>query len=243
MNTKPILKIGTSGWQYEDWQGKFYPNHLKKKEWLSFYAQNFSTVEINSTFYHGTNQKIIKSWTQKTPDSFLFAVKAHRYLTHMKKLHEPKDALQRFLNSLPAFQRKLGPILFQLPPGWNKNYRRLEKFIKLLPEKYQYSFEFRNKSWYDQKILNLLQENNIALCIHDHADAPSPKTITADFIYMRFHGPHGNYRTPYSLKQLQQQATKIKEWQKQKRDIYIYFNNDFEGYALDNARTLTKLLS
>jgi uncharacterized protein YecE (DUF72 family) len=236
------VKFGTSGWRYDDWNEIFYPKDLADEEKLKFFAKKFNTVEINNTFYNLPKKNVFANWKDRVPDNFVFAVKASRYITHMKKLTDPKSIIKDFFENVSGLGKKIGPILFQLPPFWKENFERLKKFLQVLPKQHKYVFEFRDKSWYKDEIFKLLKDKNIALCVHDHQDGPSPKILTADFSYFRFHGPGGSYRGKYSKTRLKKFAEIIKKWKNQGINIFCYFNNDFKGNAIENAGQLKKMI-
>ncbi|MBL7155006.1 MAG: DUF72 domain-containing protein [Candidatus Portnoybacteria bacterium] len=236
------LYIGTSGFSYLHWEkGVFYPNGLVKAKQLEYYTEYFQTVELNNPFYHLPLAKTFQKWYQRTPSNFIFAVKASRYISHIKKLKGCGQAWRLFISRAEKLKEKLGPILFQLPPSWQVNAKRLEVFLKILPQKHQYSFEFRHQSWFCQEIYQLLKKYNVALCLADSPQWPYQEEITADFIYLRLHGRHSLYSSKYTNQELKKWAVKIKKWLKN-RDVYVYFNNDANGYAVKNAQTLKKLL-
>ncbi|MEA2020762.1 MAG: DUF72 domain-containing protein [Patescibacteria group bacterium] len=237
-----MIKVGTSGWLYSHWRGSFYPKSIKEKNYLPYYASHFDSVEVNNTFYNLSPKKIVRSWKGSSPPDFLFSIKANRYITHMKNLLEPEKTVSNMLENIKLLEDKLGPILFQLPPQWHVDKERLEKFIKVLPSKYSFAFEFRDKSWYQNEIYDLLEKGGLAFCIHDHRDAPSPTKITSDFVYIRFHGPDGFYRSKYKTSTLNKWSRRIKNWDATDLDVYAYFNNDAHAYAIENAKTLKTLL-
>lgn len=230
--------IGTSGWSYKHWKGNFYPADIKDTDEFSWYLKFFETVEINSSFYHLPKDQTFINWKMKTPPGFLFSVKASRYITHMKKLKNDDNALENFLKVADNLKRKLGPVLFQLPPGWKLNLPRLEEFLSQLPRKHRYTFELRNHSWFDQRVYNLLRKYNCALCIYNLEYFLSPVLTTTDFVYIRFHGPETKYAGNYSKKFLKSWAKKILQWKEEGLDVYVYFDNDQNGYAAFNAQTL-----
>ncbi len=237
------LFIGASGWSYGDWEdGVFYPKKLPKTDQLIFYAKNFKTVELNVSFYHLMSAKTFQNWRQKTPQNFVFAVKASRFITHIKKLKDANEPWKNFINNAKYLEEKLGPILFQLPPKWKRNSDRLENFVKILPDHYKYVFEFREKTWFCDEIYKILNKKNIALCFSDSPSFPFEEKITASFIYIRFHGPGSLYNSYYSKKQLKNWAEKIKKYLSDGLDVYGYFNNDTCGYATKNAKELIELL-
>ena len=237
------IHIGTSGWHYKHWRGPFYPADLREPDMLRFYVQQFDTVEINNSFYRLPDVTALQNWRDVTPVKFCFAVKASRYLTHMKKLKDPKPGLQKFFRRVEMLGRKLGPILFQLPPGWQCNFDRLASFLTALPRKHRCAFEFRNSSWHNQAIYELLRRHNAAFCVYELAGFQSPIEITADFAYIRLHGPGGAYQGRYTEKRLGGWAGDIRHWRRRLKDIYVYFDNDLHGYAAHNALELKKMLS
>ncbi len=240
---KGKVYIGTSGWNYKHWKGNFYPEDLRQKNWLGFYADKLKTVEINNSFYRLPDKKTFKSWKDNTPKNFIFSVKGSRYITHMKKLKEPKQSSKKLFTRVKHLKKKLGPILFQLPPRWKFNRERFEKFLKVLPEKYRYTFEFREKSWWNDETLELLKKYNAAFCIYELAGTLTPKEVTADFVYIRLHGPGDKYQGNYSKKQLSGWAGAVSTWQRKNKDVYLYFDNDDSGYAVKNAMEIQKMLS
>jgi uncharacterized protein YecE (DUF72 family) len=236
------IRIGTSGWHYTDWQKRFYPEKLPKSKWLEHYAKHFDTVEINNTFYHQPKEQTFQNWHKQAPRNFLFTVKANRFITHIKRLKEPEEPLERFFKGALLLKEKLGPILYQLPPGLRKNADLLENFLKVLPKKLTAVFEFRHKSWFSKDIYDLLREFNTGFCIHDMPGMKVPRVVTSDVIYVRFHGPTGRYQGNYSKSALQDWAKWIDENLKGKKAAFAYFNNDYNAYAIDNAKTLREQL-
>jgi uncharacterized protein YecE (DUF72 family) len=237
-----MIRIGTSGWAYDDWQGIFYPEDLLQDEHLPFYAEFFGTVEINNTFYNLPSEGAVEAWRERVPEGFVFATKASRYITHVKNLLDPEKPVQQFLERVELLGQKLGPILFQLPPSWNVNAERIRGFISILPQGHRYAFEFRDDSWYTEEVFEILEDSGCAFCIHDHEDAPSPERITAGFSYIRFHGSDGSYEGKYEQESLAGWAEKLATWAKDGLDLYCYFNNDYHGYALDNVSQLKQLI-
>jgi uncharacterized protein YecE (DUF72 family) len=236
--------IGTSGWNYAHWKGTFYPSELKNTEHFDYYKKKFQTVELNNSFYHLPAEKTFSNWKSSAPVRFIFAVKANRFITHMKKLNLDSQGLRLFFSRIDHLGNKLGPILFQLPPKWKLNEDRLEKFLSALPKGYRYTFEFRDSSWYVGKVYEMLEKHNCAFCIYELAKHLSPMAITADFVYVRLHGPGNNkYEGSYSSTQLKQWAAQCNKWRKEGRDVYIYFDNDQLGYAAFNALSLKKLVA
>src|SRR6476660_7983506 len=177
------IYIGTSGWSYSHWKGKFYPAELSASDEFDFYSRRFSTVELNNTFYRLPDKETFHKWRKTSPDNFLFSVKAPQFITHMKKLKDPVEITHNLLLNIEGLGPKLGPVLFQLPPLWNANTERLLEFMLSLPRKYRFAFEFRSHSWYDDGIYRLLEKYNCAFCIYHLAGHLSPIKITADFVY------------------------------------------------------------
>jgi len=237
------IRIGTSGWYYDHWKELFYPTALAKSKWFEHYAKHFDTVEINNTFYHLPKEQTLQRWHDIALEGFLYAVKANRYITHIKRLKDAAEPLQLFFERVALLKNNLGPILYQLPPSLHKNLDLLAGFIKLLPVKSPAAFEFRHESWYSDDTFELLRRSNAALCIHDMPGKESPRVVTAEMIYIRFHGTTGRYAGSYPKSALQKWATWLKEQAKAARNIYAYFNNDIHGYAIKNAKQLRELLS
>lgn len=238
---KGKIFIGTSGFHYNHWKGNFYPEELRKKDWLEYYLKYFKTLELNNSFYKLPDAKTFDNWRKSVPEGFLYSVKASRYLTHNKKLKDSQEPLNRFLESTSWLHEKLGPVLFQLPPGWKYNAERLDYFLNLLPADLRFTFEFRNATWYKDEVLQKLQEKNIAFCIYELEYHTSPIEITADFVYIRLHGPSAKYSGSYSDNILQYWAEELKKWSREGKDVFIYFDNDQNGYAAFNAVKLRQL--
>ncbi|HZI86277.1 MAG TPA: DUF72 domain-containing protein [Pyrinomonadaceae bacterium] len=237
------IHIGTSGWNYKHWVGRFYPKDLPQKEWLAFYAEHFDTVEVNNTFYQLPQISTFMTWRETVPSDFTFAIKASRFITHMKKLTAPKTSTEKFFNRTEKLEDKLGPILFQLPPRWQRNRDRLAEFLAAIPPGGRYAFEFRDQSWLESETYALLREHNVAFCIDDFRGKQSPREITADFAYLRMHGPGEiAYAGSYPTIALKQWADQIKDWKENLKATYVYFNNDFQGYAVKNALKLRELV-
>lgn len=215
---------------------------MSSQQQFQFYAQHFDTVEINNSFYKLPPRSVFQNWYDNSPKNFLFVVKANRFITHMRKLTQPQEPITRLFNSIDALQEKLGPVLFQLPPGWKLNVSRLEGFLAALPAGHRYVFEFRNHTWYHEDVYKILKQHNAAFCMYELAGHMSPLIITADFVYLRFHGPNEiKYQGTYHHNTLQKWAKQCLEWQKEKKDVYVYFDNDQEAYAVFNALSLKKL--
>ncbi|MHC4238977.1 MAG: DUF72 domain-containing protein [Planctomycetota bacterium] len=252
--TKCDIRVSTSGWHYNHWIERFYPDDLPKSKWLQYYARQFDTVEINNTFYQLPKEISVRRWRELAPEGFLYTVKANRYITHIKRLKDTSQELKRFFERTNLLKEKLGPILYQLPPSMHKDLDLLEAFTKLLPKKRPAGrragalspravFEFRHESWYVEDTYTLLNQYNVAFCTHDLPGKESPRVITGDIIYVRFHGTTGRYSGNYSTSALQEWAGWIKDNLKGIRAVYAYFNNDYNAYAINNARTLREVLS
>ncbi|HET6567886.1 MAG TPA: DUF72 domain-containing protein [Rhodothermales bacterium] len=227
--------IGTSGWHYQHWKGPFYPEGMQPRDFLSFYAEHFRTVEINNSFYKLPSLETMEAWRDTVPEDFVFAVKANRFITHMKKLRDPEQPLRNLYDRIKGLGEKRGPILFQLPPRWHFNPERLAHFLSCLAPDYRYAFEFRDPSWYDPRALELLERHGAAFCIYDLAGHESPIQVTAPFVYLRLHGPGETYQGLYTEEALQKWAHSIRGWTEQGLDVYCYFDNDQAGYAALNA--------
>ncbi|MBD3245645.1 MAG: DUF72 domain-containing protein [Candidatus Omnitrophica bacterium] len=241
-NANKKIYIGTSGWHYAHWKGPFYPDPVSPDEFLSFYSGRLDSVEINNSFYRLPRKETLKEWKQTVPHHFLFTIKASRYITHMKKLKNPEESVGRFFDTAQALQPKLGPVLFQLPPRWKKNTGRLREFLIALPRGNRYAFEFRDPSWFAQDVYDLLGAFNCAFCIYELSGVSSPREVTADFVYIRLHGPGGAYEGKYSRKALAGWAGACTVWA-QKGEVFCYFDNDQNGYAAGNAVELTEMMS
>ncbi|MEB3827409.1 DUF72 domain-containing protein [Phormidium sp. CCY1219] len=236
------IHIGTSGWHYAHWRSAFYPEDIAKRDWLNFYADRLPTVEINNSFYKLPSPETLREWRDTVPKEFVFAVKGSRYITHQKNLKDPEQTLEKFMDRVQVIEEKLGVILFQLPPHWHYNGERLRNFIERLPQQYRYGFEFRDRSWFNEEVYTLLSECGMAFCIYELAGERSPKTVTADFVYLRLHGPDGAYRGEYDTNSLCQWAEEFANWTKQGKEVYCYFDNDEAGYAARNAIALQDIV-
>jgi uncharacterized protein YecE (DUF72 family) len=238
------IRIGTSGFHYEHWRGTFYPEKFPPARMLNFYMQHFDTVELNNSFYRLPLVGALESWRDAVPPNFVFAVKASRFITHNKKLKDPDGALENFIPRIALLGSKLGPILFQLPPNWQVNVERLQDFLTALPKQHRYAFEFRELSWMKPEVLEVLKRFNAAFCIYELAGYRSPLNVTADFIYVRLHGPEANkYQGSYNEDRLRSWARQIEVWARTQKAIYVYFDNDQAGYAAQNALTLKNMVS
>ena len=238
------VRIGTSGWHYKHWVGTYYPETCKPAQMLAHYLRDFDTVELNNSFYRLPTEQAFDCWRDATPPGFRFAVKGSRFITHNKTLKDPENALENLLPRAERLDEKLGVILWQLPPKWRKNVERLEEFLAALPREHRYTFEFREPSWHADDVRAVLRRYNAAFCIYELAGFHTDFEVTADFAYVRLHGPAaGKYQGSYTDAQLERWAERVAEWSRTLRAVYIYFDNDQHGYAAQNARTLKRMLT
>lgn len=237
------IHIGTSGFSYHHWHnGVFYPKDLKSGKELEYYVSQFDTVEINSSFYHLPSQKCFSGWYSRTPKAFVFSVKGSRFISHRKRLKDCQEPLKLFLERVGELKEKLGPILFQFSPTWEMNYGRLSDFLNLLPKDKRFTLEFRNPTWFNEKVFQLLKDFYVALTFSDTPNYPYVEGLTADFVYARLHGHEILYGSNYTPQQLKGWSEKTRGWTKGGLDVYIYFDNDAYGFAPKNALYLKKLL-
>jgi len=240
MKKEASIRIGTSGWMYKYWQEVFYPVELPDSKWLEYYSGQFDTVELNASFYRLPNPKTFCNWNARTPDNFLWSVKASKYITHTKRLKDRVEPMQRLYDASAGLEKKLGVILFQLPPNIVFDESLFRAFCSSLKPNVRHTLEIRHASWINDSLCGILNEFNMALCISDTAGRyPSPEIITADFAYVRLHGSQKLYASSYSEDELQTWAQKIKSWE---RDTFVYFDNDFEGNAVRDAKRLKEIL-
>ena len=237
----PELRIGCSGWQYRHWRGDFYPLELPAARWLTRYAQAFDTVELNNSFYRLPPAGAFRRWRESTPAGFLFAVKASRYLTHMKKLKDPEEPLGRFFEAARELGPKLGPVLYQLPPRWPANIERLRTFMAALPPGVRHVMEFRDPSWYAPAVLDVLREAGVALCLHDMPGSATGRARVGPFVYVRFHGVT-RYGGRYGDETLGGWAAWMAEQLAAGHAVFAYFNNDVGGHAPRDAARLAAML-
>jgi uncharacterized protein YecE (DUF72 family) len=233
--------IGTSGWVYPHWREKFYPKDMAESEWLDYYAWHFNCVELNRSFYRLPSTDNIREWVEATPRDFQFSVKASRYITHMKKLKDPDKTLKPLLDVVEGLGDKLGPLLFQLPPRWSANPDRLAQFLEAVPDDLQVAVECRDHSWHSDEVMDCLAAYNAAFCVYDLDGFTSPQVTTADFTYLRLHGPEEAYSGSYSRAQLKTWA----KWLKKQpvKHAFVFFDNDQEGHAVKNAQALSDMLN
>lgn len=236
------IHIGTSGWHYRHWYAHFYPDNLPASRMLEFYSRHFDSVELNNTFYRLPLESGLENWRSVTPERFRFAAKGSRFLTHMKKLKDPETGIGRFFERIDLLGPKLGPIVFQLPPFWDVDTGRLEAFLCALPARHRYAFELRNPTWHTGAVDRILRRHNAAFCIFEIAGFSSERRVTADFAYVRLHGPAGAYQGCYSASTLRRWAGRIAKWRQELKAVYLYLDNDQAAYAVENALALKRLL-
>lgn len=238
-----LVHIGTSGWHYKHWVGDFYPQRYPPDKMFSWYAREFHTVEINNSFYRLPEEKTFQRWKGLAPRGFIFALKASRFITHIKRLKDAQDSLDLFFSRAKPLGAALGPVLFQLPPRWKVNVERLRDFLSILPKGRKFSLEFRDESWYTPEVFAQLRRSNVALCIHDWREMPWRKQLTADFTYIRFHGSGTRYGGNYPDGYLHEWAERIRNWKGKLSEVFVYFNNDIGGHAIRNACSLREMLN
>jgi uncharacterized protein YecE (DUF72 family) len=229
-----LIRIGCSGWQYRHWRGDFYPDTVPLSRWLEYYASHFDTVEINNSFYRLPEAATFEAWHSRVPPPFVFAVKASRYLTHMKKLNDPEPAIDRLFSRVTCLGRSLGPVLYQLPPRWPVNLPRLQTFLAALPPAHTHVIEFRDPSWYSAEVFAALQMHNVSLCLHDMEGSATGLHRVGPIIYLRCHGP-AKYQGGYSDRRLAELAEWCAAHTNNGTPLYAYFNNDIGGHAPRDA--------
>jgi uncharacterized protein YecE (DUF72 family) len=234
------IRVGTSGYQYRHWRRLLYPEALPAREWLQRYASVFDTCELNATFYRLPTERAVDGWRDRTPPGFLFACKGSRYLTHLKRLTDTGEGLRRYFALARRLGRKLGPVLWQLPPRMRPDPERLDAFLRALPPDARHAFEFRDASWYTDETCAVLDAHGAAFCEHDLVPRPPPR-ITGGFRYLRFHGATGRYEGRYGRRALRPLARALTAWAPQ-GDAFVYFNNDARGHAVRDALELLDLL-
>lgn len=244
MTARGELRIGTSGWTYGDWRGRFYPDELRPAEYLAWYARRFDTTEINYSFYHLPQPKTFQKWMAQTPDGFVFAVKVSKIVTHTRRLERVSEPWRQFLDNAAHLGTRLGPLLLQFPPSFRCDLRRLEAFLEESRglTTARLAFEFRHASWFVPEVSELLAKCDAAQVIAQSSRYPcAPPEPAASFVYLRFHGPRELFASCYSEEELRVWAGRIRSWLKEGRAVYAYFNNDYRGYAIANAATLAIL--
>jgi len=240
------VRVGLSGWNYVHWRdGVFYPSRLPASRWLEFYAERFDTVEVNSTFYRLPRVDAVANWVEQTPAEFLFAVKASRYLTHVKRLRDLGPGLERFLERIEPLlaSPKLGPLLWQLPPTFRRDHERLTEALARFPPGLRHCVELRDPSWFVEETYALLREHGVALVIGDRPQVNWFQTheLTAGWTFVRLHGGTRGRRGNYSRRELEEWAERLRGWSRT-HEVFAYFNNDWEGFAPRNAALLKRLL-
>ena len=234
--------IGTSGWQYSNWQGSFYPQDLPTSRWFTFYTKYFDTVEVNSSFYHQTKATTFQKWQKVTASNFVFTVKGHRFVTHIKRLKECNEALKVFFDNVSVLSGR-HIILWQLPPSLKQDLARLSAFLNLLPIRFKHAIEFRHRSWVNRETWEVLRKYNVGAVFQDWREWPKIREVTADFVYFRFHGNKILYTSKYTDEELSGWADVIKKYLREGKDVYAYFNNDSACFAVSNAITLKNLVA
>lgn len=250
----PACRIGCSGWNYQHWRGNFYSPQLPVRDWFTHYSSVFDTVEINNTFYKLPEPSTFAGWRARAPAGFLFAVKASRFITHLKRLTEPEEPVTRLFERACHLHAHLGPVLYQLPASLRCDLNRLDDFLALLPRslgeidgtpaahRLRHVFEFRHPSWHVDETQAVLRAHGAVMCLHDKAGSAIFTPLDTEFVYVRFHGPGGRYFGRYDLQRLQWWAAQLAEQWRAGRDVFAYFNNDPEGMAVRNAQELRGLL-
>ena len=240
-----MIRVGCSGWSYRDWRGVVYPPDLPQRRWLEYYQQLFDTVELNSTFYRLPTTEAVEGWAAAARPGFLYAFKLGAFGSHRKKLRDPASWLPNHLDRARRLGDHLGPTLVQLPPRWKRNVERLDEFLTLMPEEMRCAVELRDPSWLHDDVFDVLRRHSVALCIHDLLSS-HPFELTTDWTYVRFHGPDAlnrPYHGAYGAARLRKWAERLEPLAADGSDVYAYFNNDWYGHAVDDARVLRDLLA
>jgi len=242
------LFIGTSGWTYSSWKRTFYPQDLPSRRYLEFYAREFPATEVNYSFYRLPKASTYENWSRQVPENFVFAVKASRFITHIKRLQDVDEAWHTFVHNARHLGDHLGPILLQFPPSAPCDVARLKRFLTVSQPAEKTSaplrlvLEFRHGSWFTDRVYRLLNRYRAALCIADSARYARRNVITSDFAYLRFHGPQQLFSSTYPDAQLVKEAKTIRTYMRSGLDVYVFFNNDALGHAIENARTLRTMV-
>jgi uncharacterized protein YecE (DUF72 family) len=250
-----MMRIGCSGWNYTSWRGRFYPKDLPVSRWLGYYQDLFDTVEVNNTFYRLPDAATFAAWRRQTHDGFLMSVKASRYLTHLKRLVDPEEPVHRLFARVASLGARLGPVLYQLPPTLTLDVDRLASFLDALPRTLpararprtprrpiRHVIEFRHASWYVDEVFQVLAARGVAICLHDKPGSAFDDAAIGPFVYVRFHGPTGRYGGCYTDEALAAWARKLAAARRRGRDVFAYFNNDVDGFAVRNAQTLRRFI-
>jgi uncharacterized protein YecE (DUF72 family) len=235
--------IGTSGWNYKSWRDGFYGD-TPQKRWLAFCAKHFTAIEVNGTFYRLQPKSTYQKWRDETPEEFRFAIKGHRYVTHNKKLLDPEEPVIRCRDSAAPLGKRLVAVVWQLPAFLKKDIERLEKFVKALRhwETTRHAIEFRHKTWFDDEVADILKQHAVAVCMSDAPDWPMWEEVTTDLVYIRLHGHTRKYASSYSKPALKKWTARIRGWLNEDRAVHVYFDNDAEGAAPQNALALLEML-
>lgn len=237
--------LGTSGYNYREWKDDFYPINVRQKDWMAYYASKFTSLEINATFYRSFPAHVYEKWHNTVGDGFTFTIKGPRTITHIKRLKDIDEELSVFYSANAALREKLSCILWQFPSNFKKNERNyplFQAFLTKLPPKYRHAFEFRDPSWFEDEVYNIMKQHNAGFVINDSNRFPAATAITSDFAYIRFHGPRKLYASSYTDEELKDWSKQIKQWL-QTIDVYAYFNNDMGGHAFRNALALRKMIA
>jgi uncharacterized protein YecE (DUF72 family) len=241
------LFIGTSGWSYKHWAGIFYPSEIKPAQYLEYYLEKFDCVELNSSFYHLLQKKTIAGWIKRTPETFKFCPKLSRYITHQKKLTDIEEPMAKYFDLFEEMKMRLGPVLIQLPPGLAFDRSSTNDFLSLLERQYhsyRFAIEVRHRTWITDDFFNLLKKYGIAFVIADSGKRfPYHEVVTTDFVYLRFHGHESLYASDYSESDLTRYARKIENWLDQDKNVWVFFNNDYHGFAVKNAKQLKNIIT
>jgi len=250
-----LLRIGCSGWNYKHWRGPVYPAAMPARLWFDHYVTLFDTVEINNSFYRLPEPSTFAAWRERAPDDFLYAIKASRFLTHLKRLREPEEPVARLFEHARELHDHFGPILYQLPGSFHRDLQRLDDFLGVLPRtlgelgakpaahQLQHVVEFRHPSWYVEETYEVLDAHAAAMCLHDMRGSAITSPFVGPFTYVRFHGPSGRYFGRYDITRLDMWAARLHEQLQDGRPVYAYFNNDPEGMAVANAVELKQLMA
>ena len=239
------VRVGTSGWQYDDWRGAVYPERLPRRRWLEHYTSLFPTVEVNATFYRLARPSAVRVWRETAPDGFEFVLKGSRFITHMKKLGDPAEALERFFEPLDAVLDRTSVILWQLPGRWGRDVERLDTFLTALPAAYRYAVEFRDDDWFHRDSYEVLDRHGVAnVWLSSSLTSAHSLVQTGGHVYLRFHGldPHEPYRYDYARDELRRWASRLSRVTANGTPAWVFFNNDHAGNAVRNARELMELL-
>lgn len=236
------IRIGTSGWEYAHWRGRFYPSDLPRERWLEYYSGRFDAVELNAPFYRLPEPTTFGGWARRAPAAFTYAVKASRYLTHLRRLREPEEPLERLWSRAARLGPHLGPVLYQLPPRWRPNLERLEAFLRAVPADRDQALEFRDRRWYRPDVLSALAGTAVSLCLHDMPGSETRPEPAGRIAYVRFHGAGQRYGGAYSSQSLSAWADRLVDWSLAGTPVWAFFNNDVDGHAPRDADRLRAMV-